>query len=92
MGAMDMNWDIVPVTEAKTRLHELIDRVGTRPVLLMRRSRPAGVLTSFESWQEVRRQIEDLKDQLAVLRSMAAPTDLRLSQDKMLAELGIEAE
>lgn len=87
-----MEWELTSVSEAKVRLHELVGRVGARPIVLLRRSRPEAVLVSYESWVEAQRTLEDLRDRLAVYKSMSGAPDVRLSQEKLMAELGLVAE
>ena len=83
---------MVPVSEAKIRLHELVNEVADHPVLLVRHSRPEAVLVSYDRWLELRREMADLLDRLALYRSRRSPADLRLSPDKVMSELGLEAE
>ena len=87
-----IDWDLVPVSEAKVRFHELVNRVGSRPVLLLRRSRPEAVLLSYAEWTHLRREVADLKDRLAILRGKDSPRDMRLTTGKLLSELGLPAE
>jgi prevent-host-death family protein len=87
-----MELDMVPVSDAKIRLHELVSEAANRPILLLRRSRPEAVLVSYDRWVELRREIEDLKDRLALHRAKKTPPDMRLTHEKLKAELGLVAE
>ena len=84
-----MDWEMVPVSDAKVRLHELVGEAADHPILLLRRSRPEAVLVSYGRWMELRREIEDLTDRLALQRARSTPADMRLTHEKLQAELGL---
>jgi prevent-host-death family protein len=84
--------EMVPVSDAKVRLHELVSGAANRPILLLRRSRPEAVLVSYDRWVELRREIEDLNDRLALHRAKQTPPDMRLTHDRLKAELGLVGE
>lgn len=84
-----MDWEMVPVSDAKIRLHELVGSAADHPILLLRRSRPEAVIVSYERWMDLRREIEDLKDRLALHHAKQTPVDMRLTHAKLQAELGL---
>lgn len=86
---LTMDWEMVSVSDAKVRFHELVGAAADHPVLLLRRSRPEAVLVSYERWIQLRREIEDLKDRLALHRGKQTPPDMRLTHDKLTVELGL---
>lgn len=87
-----MEWDMVSVSEAKVRLHELVGKSDARPLVVLRHSRPAAVVLSYNRWVGLLREVEDLRDRLALLKSKGSPPDMRLSADKVRAELGLTPE
>ncbi len=48
-----MDEDLVPLSEAKTHLHELVRELGERAVVLVRHGRPVGVLMGFGSYRDL---------------------------------------
>lgn len=67
-----MTPEYVPVTEARTRLYELItDVIPRRPVMLLRHSRPAAVLLSPTAYEELTTRIEQLENEIALLADRA---------------------
>jgi len=80
---------MVPLTEAKARLAELVRESADHDVLLMRHGHPAALLVSLERYEAVLDEIEDLRDRLSVHESEASTPDLRIPHGKLLAELGL---
>ncbi|HEX9713461.1 MAG TPA: type II toxin-antitoxin system prevent-host-death family antitoxin [Actinomycetota bacterium] len=87
-----MDWEMVSVSDAKIRFHELVASAATHPILLLRRSRPEAVLVSYAGWMELQHELEDARDRLALYRAQAAPQDLRISHEKLKADLGLATE
>ncbi|MGH9101892.1 MAG: type II toxin-antitoxin system Phd/YefM family antitoxin [Acidimicrobiales bacterium] len=80
---------LVTVTEAKARLGELIREAGEEDVVVVRHGHPAAVLVGAERYDAVLEELEDLKDRLSVYESAQSEPSLRVSFDKMAAELGM---
>ena len=86
---------IVPFTEARARLTELLDEVETRHehVVITRKGRPAAVVISTEEWEALEDTLDILQDEetLAALReSDNDVTAGRLfSLDEVRRELGL---
>lgn len=86
---------IVPFTEARARLTELLDDVETRHehVVITRKGRPAAIVVSTEEWEALEETIEILQDEelLAALRE--SEEDVRagrlFSLDEVKRELGL---
>lgn len=82
MGAM-----LVPVSEAKGRLSEIVRESADRDVLLMRHGRPAAVVIAVERYEALLERIEDAEDKLAIHEhDREEPT---IGHDKLMAELGL---
>lgn len=79
---------LVPVSEARVRLAELIEEADGEEVLLLKHGRPVGVLLSHDGYERLLDHIEDLEDELSVRR--AGEDGPPISLDKLKAELGIE--
>jgi len=60
---MNLQPDVRPVTQMKTRAAELLKTVGEthRPIVITQNGKPRGVLLDFESYQEIRRSTLLLK-------------------------------
>jgi len=84
-----MDHEMVSVSDAKVRFHELVARAADRVIILLRRSRPDAVLVSYQRWVDMLREIEDLKDRLSAYRSKESPADLRVPLEKLKVELGL---
>lgn len=86
---------IVPFTEARARLTELLDDVQARHehVVITRKGRPAAVVVSPEEWEALEETIEVLQDDelLAALRESEEDVQAgRLfSLDEVRRELGL---
>lgn len=86
---------IVPFTEARSTLSELLDEVGARHehVVITRKGRPAGVILSTEEYEALAETLEVLSDEetLATLRESEA--DVRAgrlhSLNEVRRELGL---
>jgi antitoxin YefM len=86
---------IVPFSEARARLTELLDDVETRHehVVITRKGRPAAVVVSPEEWEALEETVEVLQDGelLAALRE--SEKDVRagrlFSLDEVKRELGL---
>ena len=57
---------VVPISEARARLGDLIAEADDRPVYVMRHGRPAAVITSIAKFEGLLNRIEDLEDALSV--------------------------
>lgn len=86
---MEMEAELVPLSEAKARLFELVRDLSARDALLLRHGRPVGVLMAYERWADLAEEIEDLKDKLSLLESRDTPPDTRVPLDAVRAELGL---
>jgi PHD/YefM family antitoxin component YafN of YafNO toxin-antitoxin module len=84
-----MNEELVPLSEAKIRLHELVRGLPERDVLLLRHGRPAGIMLDIDAYRELLRRIEDLEDRLAVYESREEGADVRVPWDKIKADTGL---
>lgn len=80
--------EYVPVTEARDRLKELLDRVADRNVVLVRRSRPVAVMVAPDRYQGLVDRIENLEDELSVLHARLHPGGT-VPLEKVKANLGL---
>ena len=86
---------IVPFTEARARLTELLDDVEARHehVVITRKGRPAAVVVSPEEWDAIEETLEVLQDEetLAALRESEddVEADRLFSLDEVRRELGL---
>lgn len=80
---------LVPLTEAKTRFHELIRAAQEEDVVVLRHGRPAAVLVSAERLDAILEELEDARDRIALFESRNEPADLNIPLEKLEAELGI---
>jgi len=75
---------LVPISEAKGRLSELVRDSDAADVLLLRHGRPAAVIVSMRRYEALLEEIEDLRDRLSIHEREGLTVEL----DKVLAELG----
>jgi prevent-host-death family protein len=86
---------VVPFTEARARLTELLDDVEARHehLVITRKGRPAAVVVSPEEWDAIEETLETLQDDelLAALRESEKDMEAgRLfSLDEVRRELGL---
>ena len=86
---------IVPFTEARASLSELLDDVAARHehVVITRKGRPAAIVISPEEWEAIEETLEILQDEetLAALRESEGDVKAgRLSSlDEVRRELGL---
>jgi antitoxin StbD len=96
---MNMNMDkhiVVPVTDAKARLTELLRDAEERDVLIVRHGKLAAVLIGAHRFEALvdeanvlAEKLEDARDRLSVYESEAGEPDLRVPIEKVKAELGL---
>jgi antitoxin StbD len=77
--------DMVPISDARTHLAELVRESDDRNVLLLRHGRPAAVLMSARRHDALLEEIEDLRDRLSVHEREGLTIEL----DKLKAELNL---
>lgn len=58
---------IVPISEARARLGELIVEADEREVYVLRHGQPFGVIVSARKFEALLDRIEDLEDRLSVV-------------------------
>jgi hypothetical protein len=78
--------ELVPISEAKVRLYELVRGLHARNVVLLRHSRPVAALVDFRAYVDLLEQIEDLKDRISVLEAEGEATDMRVPWEKVKVE------
>lgn len=82
--------NMVPITEAKIRINELVRTAESgEHVVLMRHGRPAALLIGFMEYDALLERIEDLDDRLSVHESQESDPSLRVPLEKVKAELGL---
>lgn len=81
--------ELVPVSEAKVRLYELVRRLPGGNVLLLRHGRPVAALVDFGRYIGLLDRIEDLEDRLSVLEAQQESTEERVGWEKVKAESGL---
>jgi len=64
---------LVGVTEARERLKELLDEVGEKNVVVLRRNQPVAVMVHPDRLEKLMERIEDLEDTVAVLEERLDP-------------------
>ncbi|MGC4935580.1 type II toxin-antitoxin system prevent-host-death family antitoxin [Gordonia sp. DT30] len=77
---------LVPVSEAKGRLSELVRDADDDNVVIMNYGRPAAVLISTRRYDDLMAHIDDLEDRLSVHER----DDVTMPLDKVMAELGLD--
>lgn len=77
--------NLMPISEAKGRLAELVRDADDDDVLLLRHGRPAAVLMSARRHEALLEEIEDLRDRLSIHEREG----LTMGLDKVAAELGL---
>ncbi|MFN8036507.1 MAG: type II toxin-antitoxin system prevent-host-death family antitoxin [Acidimicrobiia bacterium] len=82
--------NLVPITEAKARINELVRNAenGER-VVLMRHGRAAALIIGITEYEGLLEQIDDLDDRLSVLESVESDPTMRVPFEKVKAELGL---
>lgn len=80
----------VPVTEAKARLNTLLREAESDDVILMRHGRPAGVLVSYERYEDLMAGWEDAIDARAVAEFRANPEPGGMQASDFSAQLEAE--
>lgn len=80
---------LVPLSEAKVRLHELVRELAEREVVLLRHGRPVGVMIGFAVYRSLLERLEELEDRLAVFEAREEGADARAAWAKVKAEAGL---
>lgn len=80
---------LVPLTEAKNRLHEIVRQAEDDNVVILRHGRPVAVVVSPAALEALLDELEDLKDRNSVLESRLDASDMRLPIEKVRVELGL---
>ena len=79
--------EMIPVSEAKARLSELVRRSDETDVFVMRHGRVAGVIISSRRYDAMLEEAEDFRDRLSVYEAEG----VTMSLDKLEADLGLTA-
>jgi len=66
---------IIPVSEAKARLTELVRESGAEDIVLLRYGKPAAVLMSTDRFDSLMERLEDLEDSLAIAEHQINPDE-----------------
>lgn len=81
--------NLVPLTEAKNRLHEIIRRAQDENMIVLRHGRPVAVIVAPDAYETLLEEIEDLKDRLSVAEARLEGSDLNIPIEKVRVELGL---
>jgi prevent-host-death family protein len=79
---------LVPISEARARLSQLVRDAVEQDVVLMNHGHPAAVMVSAARYESLLDELEDLRDRLSVHER----EHVTMPFDKLLAELGIADE
>ena len=86
---------IIPFTEARARLTELIDDVETRHehVVITRKGRPAAVVISPDEWDAIEETLDVLQDEETLAALRESEEDVKAGRlftlDEVRRELGL---
>lgn len=81
--------ELVTLTEARVRLHELVKDLEAANVVLLRHGKPVGMMVGYEHYASLLARIEDLEDRIAVHEARAEGPDMAVPWDKVKAESGL---
>ncbi|MBI4313171.1 MAG: type II toxin-antitoxin system Phd/YefM family antitoxin [Chloroflexi bacterium] len=72
---------IVPVTELKTNLAKLLERLETdgSPVYVTLHGKAKAVLVKYAEYEALQEKVEDLEDALAMMQALASPPEEAIS-------------
>lgn len=79
--------ELVTLSDAKVRLHELVRGLPERDVLLLRHGRPVAAMVSYSKFEALIERLEDLQDRIAVLEAQHEPPDMMVPWEQLKAEL-----
>ncbi len=66
---------LIPVSEAKARLTELVRKSGSEDIVLLRYGAPAAVLMSTDRYDTLMERLEDLEDALTLAEHQLDPDE-----------------
>ncbi len=85
--------EFVSLTEARTRLSELVQHAEDDPVYLVRQNRPVGVLLSSTVFEDLLGRLEELEDLVCAAGHRPPPegrsTEERIPWEKVKVELDL---
>ncbi len=81
--------NMIPLTEAKARLAEVVRDCEDGDVVILRHGHPVAIVVAYDRYEAQIEEIEDLRDRISVYESEASSPDLRIPLDKALAEPGL---
>jgi prevent-host-death family protein len=85
--------EFVSLTEARTRLSELVQHAEDDPVYLVRQNRPVGVLVSSSAFEDLLGRLEELEDLVCASGHRRStdgrPTEERIPWEKVKVELDL---
>lgn len=79
---------IIPISEAKARLAEIVRDSDSDDIVLMKHGHPAAVVVSYARHEALLDQIEDLTDRLSIHER----DGLIMEYAKLSAELGLDED
>lgn len=79
---------IIPISEAKARLAEIVRDSDSDDVVLMKHGHPAAVVMSYARHEALLGTLEDMSDRLAIYER----DGLTMDYAKLSAELGLDEE
>lgn len=78
-----MHEQLVGLTEARIRLHELVRDLEEGNVVLLRHGKPVGMMVGYEHYYALLSRIEDLEDKLSLFEATAEGPDMVVPWDKV---------
>jgi PHD/YefM family antitoxin component YafN of YafNO toxin-antitoxin module len=80
---------LIPLSEVRLRLSEIIRKLPSQSVLVLRHGRPVAKLIHLDAYEHLLDRLEELEDRLSVYEAEQEPVDMRRSWDKVKAEAGL---
>jgi prevent-host-death family protein len=80
--------NIIPVTDFRNKIKEVLEQIKKAPVILTQRSRPAAVVMDYAMYQEQAERLEELElrlDDLLLAQAVKASEGL-VSLDEMISD------
>ena len=83
--------ELVTLTEARVRLHELVKDLADGNIVLLRHGKPVGMMVGYEHYGALLARIEDLEDVISIYEARDEGSDLAVPWDKVKADAGLIA-
>lgn len=83
-----MDTTLIGITDLRTNAKQILTNLGRRPVTILSRSKPVGVLVHPDQWETLQDRLDELAAQVAILTREHDTVPLEIFEKELASARG----